>query len=245
MYFKPGFDRECTTVATNVDGAPKVEPVPAPGADRQRDRELRRHPRQLTRGRHVTAALDPLVAHAARAAVLVDFDGSLSPIVADPDAARPAARTRDALAGLVGQVGRVAVVSGRPVAFLRAALGIDGVTYVGQYGLERWDGERVVTDPRVEPFLPVVAEVAAAAEPGAARAAGRAQGRGRRGRCTGGSAPIGARRRRPGRPMRPAFRARAAPGEDGASSSARRSRWTRAGRSRSCAPACDAAGVRG
>ena len=30
VYFKPGFDRECTTVATNVDGAPKVEPVPSP-----------------------------------------------------------------------------------------------------------------------------------------------------------------------------------------------------------------------
>jgi hypothetical protein len=30
VYFKAGFDRECTTVATNVDGAPKVEAVPSP-----------------------------------------------------------------------------------------------------------------------------------------------------------------------------------------------------------------------
>src|SRR3954447_24488974 len=30
VYFNPGSDRECTTVATNVDGAPKVEPVPSP-----------------------------------------------------------------------------------------------------------------------------------------------------------------------------------------------------------------------
>jgi trehalose 6-phosphate phosphatase len=110
------------------------------------------------------SALAPLVAAPARAAVLVDFDGTLSPIVANPDAARPLPAARDALAALVGAVGRVAVVSGRPVAFLRAALGVDGVTYVGQYGLERWDGERVVTDPRVEPFLPVVEEVAVAAE---------------------------------------------------------------------------------
>jgi trehalose 6-phosphate phosphatase len=112
----------------------------------------------------MTAAFAPLVAAPARAAVLVDFDGTLSPIVANPDAALPLPAARDALAGLVGAVGRVAVVSGRPVAFLRAALGIDGVSYVGQYGLERWDGERVVTDPRVEPFVPVVADVAAAAE---------------------------------------------------------------------------------
>ena len=30
VYFKPGFDRECTTVATSVDGAPKIEPIPNP-----------------------------------------------------------------------------------------------------------------------------------------------------------------------------------------------------------------------
>jgi trehalose 6-phosphate phosphatase len=112
----------------------------------------------------MTAAFEPLVAAPARAAVLVDFDGTLSPIVANPDAAVPLPAARDALAGLVGAVGLVAVVSGRPVAFLRAALGIEGITYVGQYGLERWVGARVVTDPRVEPFLPVVADVAAEAE---------------------------------------------------------------------------------
>ncbi len=30
VYFKPGLDRECTTVAASVDGAPKVEPIPSP-----------------------------------------------------------------------------------------------------------------------------------------------------------------------------------------------------------------------
>ncbi len=30
VYFKPGFDRECTTVAASVDGAPKVEAIPTP-----------------------------------------------------------------------------------------------------------------------------------------------------------------------------------------------------------------------
>jgi hypothetical protein len=30
VYFKPGFDRECTTVSTSVDGPPKVEAVPTP-----------------------------------------------------------------------------------------------------------------------------------------------------------------------------------------------------------------------
>jgi hypothetical protein len=30
VYFKPGYDRECTTVAASVDGAPKVEAIPTP-----------------------------------------------------------------------------------------------------------------------------------------------------------------------------------------------------------------------
>jgi hypothetical protein len=30
VYFAAGFDRECTTVATSVDGAPKVEAMPSP-----------------------------------------------------------------------------------------------------------------------------------------------------------------------------------------------------------------------
>lgn len=30
VYFKPGFDRECTAVAATIDGAPKVEAMPTP-----------------------------------------------------------------------------------------------------------------------------------------------------------------------------------------------------------------------
>ena len=110
--------------------------------------------------RPVLDALGPLVEQADRAAVLVDFDGSLSPIVDDPDAAAALPAARDALAALVNHIGLVAVVSGRPVAFLRDALRIDGVTYVGQYGVQRWDGEQVVTDPRVEPYLALVEAIA-------------------------------------------------------------------------------------
>jgi trehalose 6-phosphate phosphatase len=111
----------------------------------------------------VHPALDPLVEHASRAAILLDFDGSLSPIVDDPAAAAPLPEARAALVGLVGRVARVAIVSGRPVAFLHEALGVDGVTYVGQYGVQRWVDGRVVTDPRVEPFLDRIERTAVAA----------------------------------------------------------------------------------
>jgi trehalose 6-phosphate phosphatase len=109
------------------------------------------------------AALQPLVEHASQAAVLVDFDGSLAPIIDDPDASRPFPAARDALAALAGRVGLVAVVSGRPVGFLHERIGLEGVTYIGQYGLQRWVGGEVVTDPRVEPYLGPIEKVAEAA----------------------------------------------------------------------------------
>jgi trehalose 6-phosphate phosphatase len=112
--------------------------------------------------------LQALVDEAGRALVGLDYDGSLAPIVTDPAAARVLPAARDALAALVPLVGRVAVVSGRPAAFLAEHVGLEGVTYAGIYGLERWEGApgsgRVVVDPRVEDWSPVVAGVAAAAE---------------------------------------------------------------------------------
>ncbi len=99
-----------------------------------------------------------------RTAIVADFDGSLAPIVADPASAvaLPAALT--ALAGLVGRFGTVAVVSGRPAAFLAERLPVAGLTLVGQYGLERFVDGVVVEDPAVEPFLPALAQVADDAE---------------------------------------------------------------------------------
>jgi trehalose 6-phosphate phosphatase len=108
----------------------------------------------------VAPALQPVVEDARRAVILVDFDGSLAPIVADPASARPLPEARDALAALVPLVDRVAVVSGRPVAFLVDALGIDGIVYAGVYGLERMVDGEVVVDPRAEPWLDVMAQVA-------------------------------------------------------------------------------------
>jgi trehalose 6-phosphate phosphatase len=112
----------------------------------------------------IPPALQPLVDDARHAVVLVDFDGSLAPIVADPASSRPLPAAREALAGLVPLVDRVAVVSGRPVAFLVDTLGIDGIVYAGLYGLERLVDGEVVVDARAEPWLDVMTQVAQDAE---------------------------------------------------------------------------------
>ena len=100
---------------------------------------------------------------AQRVALITDFDGTLSPIVDDPEHALALPAALDALRSLVGQVGLVAIVSGRPVEFLQTRVPIDGVALVGQYGLERIVDGEVVVDARVTPYLRGVTDAAAEA----------------------------------------------------------------------------------
>jgi trehalose 6-phosphate phosphatase len=108
----------------------------------------------------VPRPLDPFVDDPRRSVLLVDFDGSLAPIVKEPEAARPLPEARAALGALVPLVQRVAVVSGRPVAFLLDTLALPGVLYSGVYGLERVIDGEVIVDPRAVPWLDTMAQVA-------------------------------------------------------------------------------------
>jgi trehalose 6-phosphate phosphatase len=112
----------------------------------------------------VPRPMQPIVDDAANAALFVDFDGTLAPIVDDPAAARVLSATRDALVRLVSRLGTVGVVSGRPAGFLVDALGIEQLVYAGTYGLERVVDGTVVVDPRVAPWLDAVARAADDAE---------------------------------------------------------------------------------
>lgn len=103
--------------------------------------------------------LEGVRARIASAAVVLDFDGSLAPIVADPVQARPLPEALEVLTALVGRVGRLAVVTGRPSAFVRERLPVPGMEVVGLYGLEG-------SSP-VDPPTRAAVDAAAAAEPGA------------------------------------------------------------------------------
>jgi trehalose 6-phosphate phosphatase len=75
--------------------------------------------------------------HPQRSGVLTDFDGTVAPIVDDPASARPLPGTADVLARLAGRYRLVAIISGRPVAYLLDELGqIPGLVLAGLYGLE-------------------------------------------------------------------------------------------------------------
>ena len=104
--------------------------------------------------------IDALTERPGETAILLDFDGSLSPIVDLPDDAVPLPAAIDALQRLVGAIGRVGIVSGRPVDFLVGRVDVPGLVLAGLYGMELLvNGERRV-DPRVVPYAEAVAAAA-------------------------------------------------------------------------------------
>jgi len=80
--------------------------------------------------------LHVLASEPGRAAILLDVDGTLAPIVAGPENALIPDETRAELARLTARYALVACVSGRPGAEVERMLGVPGVAIVGEHGLE-------------------------------------------------------------------------------------------------------------
>ncbi|MBT3154424.1 trehalose-phosphatase [Streptomyces sp. CHD11] len=123
--------------------------------------------------------LEALLTRPEKALIGLDFDGTLAPIVADPERARAHPDAVPALAELAPKVAAVAVVTGRPadVAVRNGGFagvpGLEHLVVLGHYGAERWDAATgTVTAPAPHPG------VAAAREelPGLLGRAGTGQG---------------------------------------------------------------------
>ena len=86
---------------------------------------------------------------------MLDVDGTLAPIVARPEDARVPDATRAELARLAGRYALVACVSGRMGDDARRVVGVDGLVYVGEHGLElepeaeSWAGRLAAFDAEV------------------------------------------------------------------------------------------------
>ena len=80
---------------------------------------------------------------------MLDFDGTLSEIVARPEHARPVDGAREALIELAGRFRTVAIVTGRRSEEVAALLDAPHVTYVGLYGLEDGANELVTAGSRM------------------------------------------------------------------------------------------------
>jgi trehalose 6-phosphate phosphatase len=71
-----------------------------------------------------------------RAAILLDVDGVLAPIVLRPEDSAVPDETRAELERLAGRYALVACVSGRTSADAERIVGVSGLVYVGSHGLE-------------------------------------------------------------------------------------------------------------
>jgi len=80
--------------------------------------------------------LAQLAASPERAAILLDVDGTLAPIVERPEDARVPQETQAELERLASRYALVACVSGRASADAAATVGVEGLVYVGTHGLE-------------------------------------------------------------------------------------------------------------
>jgi trehalose 6-phosphate phosphatase len=122
-------------------------------------------PRHEPDGADALGALAVLLEAPDRSAVMTDFDGTLSPIVADPATAYPLPEAAGVLAALGRDFALVAVISGRPVSFLADRLAAAGpaVQLFGAYGLEWIEDRELKIAPEADQWRSVVAQVVAAA----------------------------------------------------------------------------------
>jgi trehalose 6-phosphate phosphatase len=81
-------------------------------------------------------ALEPIRAEPARAAVLLDIDGTLAPIVRHADDATVPEAVRTLLIGVAKRYGVVACVSGRRASDARRIVSLGSIAYLGSHGSE-------------------------------------------------------------------------------------------------------------
>ncbi|MER5530681.1 trehalose-phosphatase [Streptomyces sp. NPDC002677] len=126
-------------------GTHSTEPLPTPRTPAGRD------------------GLAALLSRPRSALIGLDFDGTLAPIVADPEQARAHPDAVPALAALAPKVAAVAVITGRPAEIavryggFAGVPGLDHLVVLGHYGAERWDaatGE--ITAPPPHPGIAAV-----------------------------------------------------------------------------------------
>jgi trehalose-phosphatase len=96
------------------------------------------------------------------AALFLDYDGTLTPIVKDPDRADLPESMRRALES-VAELCSVGIISGRDLKDIKARVDVEGITHAGSHGFEiHGPGDRRFTAEEAEGFLPYLDQAEAA-----------------------------------------------------------------------------------
>ena len=111
------------------------------------------------------AALADRFADAPGALLCLDFDGTLAPIVEEPDEAAMAGDCRAVVGELANEPDvDVAVISGRAIDDLRGRVDVDGVVYAGNHGLELQRHEQTEVVPEADEQRDAIDDVCEAIE---------------------------------------------------------------------------------
>ena len=86
-------------------------------------------------------------------AILSDIDGTLAPIVPNPEDSRISPRARDALRQLIGQGVRVAFITGRTLETARSIVDIPEAYFAANHGLHVAAGGDTSTPEEVRPYV--------------------------------------------------------------------------------------------
>lgn len=119
----------------------------------------------------LSEALAPLRSDPASAAILLDIDGTLAPIVDNAADAHVPETTRQLLIAVANRYGLVACVSGRRASEARAMVSIGTISYLGSHGVEqlRAGWTEAVLDKGVEDWVRRIHEFGREADTAEAR----------------------------------------------------------------------------
>ena len=111
-------------------------------------------------GNQLETSVKGLSAH--RIALLLDVDGTLAPIVENPEDAAVPLKTRHVLVELARNLGVVSCVSGRTADDARRVVGVAAITYIGSHGSELLEPgmPSPESDPRLDLWSDRVGELA-------------------------------------------------------------------------------------
>lgn len=102
-------------------------------------------------GQQLSSLIAPLRDDPSSAAVLTDIDGTLAPIAQDPKTVAVPDNARAVLAELSGLYAVVGCISGRRAVEARELVGVEGIAYAGNHGLELLlPGD---SEPRLDPSM--------------------------------------------------------------------------------------------
>jgi trehalose 6-phosphate phosphatase len=97
--------------------------------------------------------------------LITDMDGTISPRPLDFLERKIPPSTVRQLAKVVPHMSLVAIISGRETEVIKEMVNIEGVKYIGHYGMEWWENNQAVLHPDVSAYLPSIRAVAKELEP--------------------------------------------------------------------------------